>query len=287
MGRSKQNYFIMKQNYLFGAAIMVVMFLASCGDGTTKKKITLDFPSEISGGLSDYFEITNAVIKINKDGEKINKMIISIELQRNDTELPFDGENVGHQNLSNGWEYPSSISFSVDLFDEDGMPITTGFDEGCNYDEELALLTLKSGEKQWIQYNLNYNWALEFDEVMTIKKVEVNSNLHLKSSDNMESSSSETYSSSNSSSNKKSVGNEDWDELLKDYDNYMKQYVKLMKKANEGDMSAMTEYISFMEKANEVSTKISAAGNDISVSQLAEFNKIQLKYATKIANLAK
>ena len=72
---------------------------------------------------------------------------------------------------------------------------------------------------------------------------------------------------------------EDWDALLNAYENYVDKYISYMKKAAKGDMTALAEYPSLMEKAQEFSEKLQNAQGEMSSSQLARFNKINMKMA--------
>ena len=67
--------------------------------------------------------------------------------------------------------------------------------------------------------------------------------------DNEDNANDDSYSSSTSSEN--------WDAVLDSYESYIDQYIALYKKAQAGDMSAMSEYATFMEKAAELSEKLS------------------------------
>jgi len=58
------------------------------------------------------------------------------------------------------------------------------------------------------------------------------------------------------------------------------KYISNVKKAANGDMSALTEYPALMEKADEFSNKLSAAKGDMSSAQWARYMKITNKMAT-------
>jgi hypothetical protein len=73
-----------------------------------------------------------------------------------------------------------------------------------------------------------------------------------------------------------------WDKILNDYEKFADEYIKLLKKAQAGDMSALSEYPSVLEKAESLSNQLASAGSDLTSKQLAKFTKIQ----TKIANAA-
>lgn len=70
---------------------------------------------------------------------------------------------------------------------------------------------------------------------------------------------------------------EDWDAVLKEYDEYVTDYVKLYKKAMAGDMNALTQYASLLENAQQLQTKLQSAGNSMSAAQATKFNKITQK----------
>jgi hypothetical protein len=74
-----------------------------------------------------------------------------------------------------------------------------------------------------------------------------------------------------------STGSEDWNELLKSYEEYVDKYISYLKKASEGDMGALSEYPALLEKAQEFSDKMKNAESDMSASQWAKYNKITLK----------
>lgn len=76
-------------------------------------------------------------------------------------------------------------------------------------------------------------------------------------------------------SNQKS-GN-DWDSILDDYEEYFDQYVKLFKKAQNGDINALTEYTKMLEKAQSIGSKLEQAKGDLTPAQSARFLKIQQK----------
>lgn len=77
---------------------------------------------------------------------------------------------------------------------------------------------------------------------------------------------------------------DDWDKVLDSFEEYTDQYIKLMKKALEGDMSVVTEYGSMMEKATELSEKLESAESRLSDDQLNRFTKIQTKLLNAISD---
>lgn len=68
-----------------------------------------------------------------------------------------------------------------------------------------------------------------------------------------------------------------WDELLDSYEQFVDQYVSLVKKASKGDVTAIAEYPSVMEKAKEFAEKMKGAQPDMSSSQWARYMEITNK----------
>lgn len=74
-----------------------------------------------------------------------------------------------------------------------------------------------------------------------------------------------------------STASNDFDEVLDSYEEYVDQYVSYMKKAANGDMSALAEYPALMEKAQEVSKKIEDSKDEMSAAQASRYMQITNK----------
>ena len=70
-----------------------------------------------------------------------------------------------------------------------------------------------------------------------------------------------------------------WDEILDEYERYVNQYIKVLKKAENGDVTAMTEMVELLEQCNELFEKIETAKGELSTAQAARFSKIAMKAA--------
>lgn len=82
-----------------------------------------------------------------------------------------------------------------------------------------------------------------------------------------------------------SKGSENWDALLKSYEDYIDHYVVLMKKAKNGDLNAIAQYAEYMQKATDLQEKIENAQGDLSISQSAKFLKLQNKLLKTITEI--
>ncbi len=76
-----------------------------------------------------------------------------------------------------------------------------------------------------------------------------------------------------------SSDNENWDELLDNYEKYTDKYIKIFKKMENDDMSAMAEYGDLLEKAErlEKSLKKAKRDNNLSRAQMRRLLKIENK----------
>jgi len=76
------------------------------------------------------------------------------------------------------------------------------------------------------------------------------------------------------------AGSTDWDAILDSYDSYVTKYMSYMKKAKNGDVSALSEYPAFMEKAQALGDKLSRAKGEMSAAQWSRYIKITNRLAT-------
>lgn len=85
----------------------------------------------------------------------------------------------------------------------------------------------------------------------------------------------EVSSSAESSSSEISAGS--LDEALDQYEEFVDSYVKLLKKAAEGDEGAVSEYMEMLQKAEGVAEQLSKAEKEMTTEQLNRLMKIQTK----------
>lgn len=100
----------------------------------------------------------------------------------------------------------------------------------------------------------------------------------------------ENYSSNDSDSNSSddsnaAISSSEWDDVLNDYDEYVDDYIKVMKKAANGDMDAIGESADLMQKAQSLGDKLENAKSSMNGKQINRFLKIQQKLANAAANM--
>lgn len=88
-----------------------------------------------------------------------------------------------------------------------------------------------------------------------------------------------------SSKSSKSTGGEDWDAILDEYERYTDKCISYVKKAANGDMSALSDMASLMESAESLGDKLEKASDNLSVAQAARYTRITAKLASVMAEM--
>ncbi|HPY81985.1 MAG TPA: hypothetical protein PLU45_01385 [Bacteroidales bacterium] len=254
-------------------AIGVTILLSACGGNTIKEKTIKASDIAISGDGSEYIKVV--------DGEYImktvdDKVIIPIKLELT---------------KSVGIESPQMGNLSLIPLDNSGAAVP---DIGLNFSPATMsdwgkvedLLSSEVGKVATI----SFEWSYFSSEEKQARIMEQTENFEITRADITSSASSSSSVSETDYGNDDekveetvaSSGSEDWDAVLKSYENYIDQYIKMMKKAKNGDASAMTEYAAMMEKATDLAEKMESAGDDLSTAQMNKFMKLQ----TKLSNAA-
>ena len=73
--------------------------------------------------------------------------------------------------------------------------------------------------------------------------------------------------------------------MLDSYEKYVEQYLKYVKKVNDGDISAMTEYAELLDKTTDLSEKMESAKGQLSPKQLKRYLNITNKFTTGIVDI--
>jgi len=194
---------------------------------------------------------------------------------------------------------PKVLTMNAELIDNNGVPINCWL---VFYDKESLkkALTLSTGESTWLQFvdNKNYKELLK-----GLKHVKISSSMVDVSADeiaenkayreNLNKSNGSTASAEptkeeapkNNEQVVKPKNTAKWDKALDSYEEYIDSYIKLAKKAADGDMEAATEYANYMTKLTDLADKMEDAGDDLTTSQLNRFVKLQTKFSEAAASL--
>ena len=195
--------------------------------------------------LAALFIVSCSQSKEDKFISSVEEFVVQIE-NMSDTELKENGAMIESQ-FKSKIETLYGVKFNNKLVE----------------DAEAAGLTLNQEQKEKL---------LDLEGRLVKRAVELN-----KGDKDKEGSAEEDTDTELSSTDTEST--EDFDAVLESYEEYVDQYIALMKKAAKGDMDALSEYPALMEKAQELGEKMENAKGDMSASQLAKYQKITMKMA--------
>lgn len=264
----------MKKVFTFFAACMTIAAaatFASCGSASDK---TIDIEAssvDVTGDSADVVSVEDGTYKLTcKAGDPCTASIaIKLKLNQDGT-----GQDV---------EIYPLFAFKLMLLDDSGVEIVD-LDLSDAEAEKVAkfISTGKAGDTKEFTFSEKffnddvYKKVTDGAAKIALTEVKYSIPENERSSSSL-SSSSESGDSDEEASDSEGGSSEDFAALLSSYEEYVDQYIALMKKAQAGDMSAMTEYASFMEKAQDLSDKMSKCQDNASAADWAKFTKIQAK----------
>ena len=265
----------MKKTFNVWAIGILALGLVSCGgkkDAENAEIVLSPETTHIKGDLGDYFEVVDREYTLT-DG--FSGKIVSVEVKRTDADYAFDIAGVSPMGTY-GQGVTANAGFGIEILDDNGNVIqksaatASGFGGMYSSDDMKEALALKPGETATVR------WSLGLDNDDKPAKFRLSSAYQ----QNTSADSSDSTDDDNDASTADTSGSEDWDSLLNSYEQYVDKYISYMKKAANGDMSALSEYPALMEKAQEFSDKMSDAQGDMSTAQWARYMKITNKMAT-------
>lgn len=248
------------------AAIMLISCSGSIKKESKNYNKTLElkvYDKAVKGYLSDIIEVIDSDYKFEYKGtQSTGEGKIQVKLKS------ISKGDVNDYGLNDGDSGPLYLS----LCDANGAPLNS-FDNIKNeYTGDAALKTLlsKTGEEAWVSFQLYTYGGIELpDEAKTF------------------------YISSSPKQGKIEVSTEssggNFDKMLDDYEAYVESYLKFLKKANAGDISAITEYPVMYEKALSLEKSLAKAQGDKSLSskQINRMVKIQAKMLNAVNEMHK
>ena len=247
-------------NGFFRMAVLVLL-LTGCNSHPGIVKVKPE-STAVSGDLSEYLQVVDNEYEVadieGMQGDLSIKVKAVKPFPKPDKEIDL-------------------IDLSASLLGENGMPVagTGDFSSGYDYSSKLkSLLSTGSGEVVVKLHAMPGDYKVE-EHGSKVKKFSLSSSIHYQTE------TTESTSSGNSEASTSS-GSEDWDQILKDYDEYTDQYIKLIKKVKNNDMSAMSEYADMYEKANKLGEELTGGQSSLTPEQMGKMMKIQ----TKLANAA-
>ncbi len=250
----------MKSLYKVGIAILAIILLASCGGPNKIEPESI----KISGDLGDYLKIVDGEYEISEDG------ILSLRIKATNPCYCW------------GNEVPV---LSIAFVDDKGTPVSSAIEFKTTSEGKDKLKSLMEGGKgeAVISFEHNPNELFILGDYSKVKKFIVSSKMEQPDEESESSNYSEGSNTENIS--EESTNSEDWDAVLQSYEDYIDQYVKFLKKAKNGDMSAMSEYTDMMDKATDLSEKLQNASENLTSEQMVRFTRLQEKLVKAAADM--
>lgn len=263
---------------------VLLLCLASCGKGD-ENSVTLKVETEL-GPLADYIKVTDQEVVVKMSDEKEDgadcKVITSslalevIKSVASNMSFHFDAVvlDKDHVKIATLPIFKIEAIYDSDNGDLRDVLIAGSLRAQMKNSKEVAEITPEDQEKlnkifkegAYIVIKPSYPNA-KFEEY---KGKSSNAEVVESSDDTITEDEDIAVSSSSSSS-------QDWDAMLDSYEEYVDNYISLLKKAANGDRSAMAEYPALMKKAQEFGNEMKNAQGSMSASQLARYTKISTK----------
>ena len=278
-----------KSLFVIAIVACAALFFTSCKSEKKEKLSMKPETTKISGDLSECFEVVDedVVVKL-KDGSTELGTVWRVKVRRTDAPLPFEDdmelEPYGTWRTDGTPYY--NVGFGLRITGGDGDVVQEnkategGLGGPYSSDDVKALLKLKPGEVGEIRWSVDDD-CLGAEEPMKFtistafeesKGSTSRSSSSFDDGDDDDDDDDDEVSSTTSSST-------DWDAFLDDYEEYIDNYIALMKKAKNGDMSAMSEYSSMLSKAQSMQTKLDKAQGEMTSAQIARYTKLNAKLA--------
>ena len=259
----------MKKLFVLFVVAMSAFIVSSCSSGPDTKSITPTSTEFTSGELAKYIEVVDQPTELSlveAGGNYYLRLKVTLKMTK-DGFKDVDAHDIGISRLL-------SVAI-INLVDENGTEVKELEIKSEDILKLKKLLTGNEGDTDEIIFEAafygdgatkSFKNSAQFTPYLTgdIEVDEGNESLTSSSNDD-----DDSFSSSS--------GSEDWDAVLDDYEKYVDKYIALLKKANQGDMSALSEYAGMMEKAQELGEKMDDAQGEMSSAQWSRYTRILQK----------
>ena len=230
--------------------VLITTICISCGSKITEVTVK-NKSTDIKGYLNGYLEVVDGSYKISMVE---NNLILNVKLK-----------------VVKQLEESELYEISAELLDESDMPLSglgTFLASYMNFSDDIDKINdaLKEGTGEItvkLIYSVGEDNSKESEALKIASEKAKSFSINSKIKDDV------TISENN--------GDKNWEKILTDYESYTNQCIKLLKKANSGDVSAMTEYLEVLQKAQDIQESFLEAEDDITTAQMERFIKIQKK----------
>lgn len=263
-----------KRNVILHLVSMILFSFILIGCGKSEKETVIKpQTTKIKGALGDYYEVVEKDYKINNDSGMFNVISVSIK-RKGSGDVPFDpNKSVPYGTNQEGKD--THVGFGIELFDEDGNSIeisqatSSGLSGVYSSDDIKSIINLQNGETSTVR------WEIEKDKLSKVKSFVITSAIEHDENISNVSGVGNTIDDYTDDMGYSS-NNENIDELLDSYEQYMIEYAQLIKNTQSGSASgAMESYSELLSKQADLSDKLNNVKGTMSTQQVSRFAKIQ------------
>ncbi len=253
----------MKTTTYFLIALLPFLF-NSCASEKTEFELSPANPS-VKGGMKDYIEVEPGTYKFVKKNDYHYSISVKLKSKATTGKKFTEVYNL------------TMNPISIQLLEKGGNPPSFGGSFSFNGGSADIEKLLEQGESGF--FTFSYQARIENFSDLQLESFYINTNA-------TEYVAEENTTSSITSNASKLTGNENWDKIIADYEKFTDNYLRLAKKANSGDVSALSEYTAAMEEAQRLSEQLESAGDILTPPQLSKFMEVQTKFAKGAMELA-
>ena len=264
----------------------IFVFLQSC-DNTVAKIVLnedLEYVVDVYGDEEDFFEPVAGVYPVT---EKDGKLQVTIEFEK--TKNTSSKKYIAEEfilNPSDKYDYIKINGKEIEFQAENRTSAAQDLLKAKVGDKVKVTFSYLPVDKQSKQELVEKIYSCDFDLTLEEEEESTDNSSSLSSfsdGDDAEGDSDEDGDDAEGDSDEdddelaSSKNSTNWDKVLDEYESYVNQYIVLMKKAQNGDMSAMNEYAKMLEKAQSFADKLENADDAMTPAQMARYTKITAK----------
>lgn len=262
--------------------VLAMALMASCGGKKDGNKLELDVTNaKVEGDSAEVISIVDGKYTIvgTEKGQMGQELYIKVKLR---LERPV--------NAAYNQVFFTSPFHGIMILDKNNLPMLENPLPVQDPDALLKFITEgKAGDEKEISFAFTMLNEEQFkkilSEAVTIKFSGMSYNINdiIPPAEDSQQTVSEDAAVSDEGETAEGVdeggseSSEDVDELLADYEQYYDSYIKMIRKANKGDVTALADYADMLQKLQEIGNKIENVKGDLDAKQLAAFNRIHNK----------
>lgn len=277
-------------------AMLMALGIASCGKSNDPNNVELKVKQEL-GDLGEYMTIDSKEALLNlseytEGGEPYIKIMSTIQ-------VTVKKAVASNYNFDLDIEILDKNMNKITSFGSYDIDCKTDYSTGNEYDNYLKPgnyrgVVEKSGPKSDWDGEASAIWEKIVKDGKYIALKPRWDSAKYKAYEDSSSESSSDVVADNSSEMEESVvvdteeiaavsgGSEDWEKIVAEYETVCTKTAALAKKAQNGDISAVTEYAELAEKASSLQSKLENAKADLTPAQAARMAKAAAKMASSM-----